>query len=81
MSPEYMERLYNEIYRNYLGQVVEAYWPTTIEMQYSGQTIQTHFINIYDKDGYEIIPVSVCDSKSCKIAWNDGNYHDIPYLI
>jgi hypothetical protein len=74
-SPKYMERLYNELYRDYLGQVIEAYRPTTIEMQYSGQTIQTHFINTYDKDGYELTPVSVCDSKGCKTKSNDGIYY------
>lgn len=81
MSPEYMERLYNELFRDYLGQVVAAYQPTSFERQFTGNTIRQHLIDTYEADGFEVTPVSSCDDKSCKTSWNDGKFHDVPYVI
>jgi hypothetical protein len=81
MSPEYMEMLYNELYRDYLGQVIAAYQPTSVEKQYTGHTIRQHLINIYDKDGFEMTPLATCDDTSCKTSWNDGLFHEIPYIM
>jgi len=76
LSEEYLETLYGELYRDYLGRVVEAYQPTRIENQYAGHstTIQSHLRDQYDKDGYEFTLVIQCDDHDCYQGGSiDGN--------
>lgn len=80
LSEEYMEKLYHDLYGTYMGKVIEAYQPTDEEKQLSGWTLQAHFINTYEKDGFEVTPVSKCDEKMCRTSWNDGSTYDVPYV-
>jgi hypothetical protein len=63
LSSEYMDELYNELFVDYLGKVVEAYQPeegkswTDCLERYKKNTIETHLL-------------SQCDELECNTQWD-----------
>ena len=80
MSQEYMERLYKQLFRDYLGEVIDAYRPTAAEQKLKSTALLRHYNSTYENDGYEFTRVSICDDQDCRTPWIDGTMHTVPYV-
>lgn len=59
MSKGYMEKLYQELFVDYLGAVVDAFVPFPASWEEARRK--------YENDGFVLRQVGICDSSSCRI--------------
>ena len=59
MSKLYMEKVYQELFVDYLGAVVDAFVPSPASWEAARQK--------YENDGFALRQVGICDSSSCRI--------------
>lgn len=65
-SEEYMEDLYQYLYRDHLGRIIDAYQPTELEKTEHGSKVQDYFKNTYENDGFRFYKVFQCIDKKCE---------------
>ena len=64
MSEKYMQRVYRELFVDYLGKVLEAFVPSTRSWDDAKRK--------YEQDGFTLRQVSVCDNTSCHTPGSDA---------
>jgi hypothetical protein len=69
LSSEYMESIYQELFVNYFGELIEAY-------QHQNRS-WTECLDLYKKNGLQLREVARCDDATCYIEWEEGLISEI----
>jgi hypothetical protein len=72
LSKEYMDKVYQELFADYLGKLVHSYHP-------SGSWEDDKYK--YKEHGYELFSIGICDNNfSCTIRCHKNRNHNIPMV-
>jgi len=68
LSEEYMKKVYDDLFVNYLGKVVDAYQP-------EGKSWDD-ILAQYKKQGVKVYEISECLTQTCRTEWKEGTFID-----
>lgn len=66
LSAEYMDKVYNELFVEYLGTVVDAYD--------DGHAVWADCVKRYKEKNIHLYTMSECDERSCNTEWGEARF-------